>query len=455
MQEAVVFDNFFASATSTLMVIGYLFHGNDFEYDTSSAFAGMLPAGNNPNLFSILRERGYHANLICLNGFQHVKPVELRSWADDLPPVWGTNDFPSLFARFDELTDAAPFAIYVWDLITHIEHSLAVSPRLERPHRPVPPRLAVADDAVGQAARDPRAQGPAREHDDRALRRPRRRSLDAWLQGRHDPRHGTVHRHHLDAARDSRSRARAAHRRRHREDDRHRARRASRCSASMRSSRFRIPASTSSTARPISPIRRTSRPTSRIIRGRHREGVFDHRPRPTRCSRARAGLEFYAHRLDPGNHCNLLHLFELDKTGRPVLVRAARRRRAFQGGVAGQSDVGRGARAATSCACKRRSRRAWTAKRALHRRARRSPSIALDPRVPRDHQPRGRDAFYRRARDARRRSRRHAGVRHFLQAAVRAWQRAAAPAGPERRCALPFRRVPSRDALSDPRRGLG
>ena len=59
MQEAVVFDNFFASATSTLMVIGYLFHGNDFEYDTSSAFEGMLPAVNNPNLFSILRERGY------------------------------------------------------------------------------------------------------------------------------------------------------------------------------------------------------------------------------------------------------------------------------------------------------------------------------------------------------------------------------------------------------------
>jgi len=34
LREAVVFENFFASATSTLMVVGYLFHGNDFEYDT-------------------------------------------------------------------------------------------------------------------------------------------------------------------------------------------------------------------------------------------------------------------------------------------------------------------------------------------------------------------------------------------------------------------------------------
>jgi hypothetical protein len=31
------------------------------------------------------------------------------------------------------------------------------------------------------------------------------------------------------------------------------------------------------------------------------------------------GLEMYAHRLDPGNHCNLLHFFALDSSGRLVL----------------------------------------------------------------------------------------------------------------------------------------
>ena len=60
------------------MVVSYLFHGNDFEYDTSSEFEGMLPAVNNPNVFSILRERGYHADLICLSGYQHVRPIELQ-----------------------------------------------------------------------------------------------------------------------------------------------------------------------------------------------------------------------------------------------------------------------------------------------------------------------------------------------------------------------------------------
>ena len=126
--EAVVFDNFFSSATSTRMAVGYLFHGNDFEYDTATTFDGMHADVNNPHLFSILRDRGYNAELICLNGYQHVSPISLRSWSAPLPPLWETNDFPTLAARFDALTDAAPFAIYVWDLITHIEHSLALAP---------------------------------------------------------------------------------------------------------------------------------------------------------------------------------------------------------------------------------------------------------------------------------------------------------------------------------------
>ncbi len=149
MQDALVFDNFFSSATSTLMVITYLFHGNDFEFDTASEFEGMRPAANNRNLFSILESRGYNANLICLNAFNAASPTRLVSWPDDLPPVWGTNDFPTLFDRFDELTDEPPFAIYVWDLITHIEHSLALAPFSSGLTDQIRRACGVADDAVG------------------------------------------------------------------------------------------------------------------------------------------------------------------------------------------------------------------------------------------------------------------------------------------------------------------
>ncbi|MGH8802525.1 MAG: sulfatase-like hydrolase/transferase [Casimicrobiaceae bacterium] len=128
MQDAVVFDRFFSSATSTLMVVTYLFHGNDFEFDTASRFEGMRPAANNPHLFSILRDHGYAPHLVCLNAFETFAATRLASWPDDLPPAFGTNDFPTLQARFDEITDAEPFAVYVWDLITHIEHSLALAP---------------------------------------------------------------------------------------------------------------------------------------------------------------------------------------------------------------------------------------------------------------------------------------------------------------------------------------
>ena len=149
MQDALVFDNFFSSATSTLMVVTYLFHGNDFEYDAASEFEGMRPATNNRNLFSVLQSHGYNADLICLNAFHTANPTKLASWSDDLPPVWGTNDFPSLFNRFDELTNAPPFAIYVWDLITHIEHSLALAPFSSGLTDQIRRACGVADDAVG------------------------------------------------------------------------------------------------------------------------------------------------------------------------------------------------------------------------------------------------------------------------------------------------------------------
>ncbi|MCE9550067.1 MAG: sulfatase-like hydrolase/transferase [Betaproteobacteria bacterium] len=149
MQDALVFDNFFSSATSTLMVVTYLFHGNDFEFDAASEFEGMRAAVNNRNLFSVLQSHGYNADLICLNAFHAQNSAKLASWSDDLPPLWATNDFPSLLDRFDKLTNSPPFAIYVWDLITHIEHSLALAPFSSGLTDQIQRACGVADDAVG------------------------------------------------------------------------------------------------------------------------------------------------------------------------------------------------------------------------------------------------------------------------------------------------------------------
>jgi hypothetical protein len=149
MEGARVYDHFYASATSTAMVMTYLFHANDFEYDTASAFEGMRANRNNPHLFAILRDAGYHAHLICLNGFEHIRPIRLEAWSDVLGPLWGTGDFPALVARFDALTDKPPFALYVWDLITHIEHSLALAAHANGLTDQIRRACAAADDALG------------------------------------------------------------------------------------------------------------------------------------------------------------------------------------------------------------------------------------------------------------------------------------------------------------------
>jgi hypothetical protein len=149
LRDCVVFDTYLSSATSTLMVVTYCLHGNDYEYDTCAQFAGMRPLRNNPSLLALLRNRGYATQVIALNGFHAQKPVLLNALSDDSGPVWGTNDFPAIFAKFDALTDAQPFAIYVWDLLTHIEHSQALAPFSDGLTDQLRRACGVADDGIG------------------------------------------------------------------------------------------------------------------------------------------------------------------------------------------------------------------------------------------------------------------------------------------------------------------
>jgi hypothetical protein len=318
LDEALAFDNFFASATSTRMVVGYLFHGNDFEYDTASEFEGMLPERNNRHLFSVLRDRGYNSQLICLNGFQHVRPIRLGSWSDELPPVWATNEFPALFDRFDALTDTPPFAIYVWDLLTHIEHSLALAPQSNGLTDQLRRACAVADDAVGTMRAILERKGLLEnttivlygDHGD-----------DAWTHGfKGGMIHGTEP--YTDiiwtplAIRDP----------------------------GLAPGKVDQLASTIDIAPTCLSLldidAELSFPHSGIdlLHGTadfaYSQNYTGNQPDNPALGIAKAfsvtdktytllassrGLELYAHRLDPGNHCNLLHFFTLDKTGRAVL----------------------------------------------------------------------------------------------------------------------------------------
>ena len=395
MGDSLVFDNFFSSATSTLMVVSYLLHGNDFEFDASSEFEGMRPAANNRNLFSVLRSRGYNAEIVCLNGFHATSPTRLAAWPDDLPPVWGTNDFPTLFTRFDELTDAPPFAIYVWDLITHIEHSLALAPFSSGLTDQIRRACSVADDAIGTMLATLERKGLL---DDTTIVIYGDHGDDYWTHGYkggmvhatepytqitwaplaiRDPGLAPGTRENLASTIDI----------------------AATCrtllgidapdafpysGANLLTGAAKLVFSQNFTA---------SQPDNRELGIAKAYAVTDDTCNLVASSR---GLELYAYRLDPGNHCNLLHFFDLLPDG-SIALRACN-----SGAGHFRAALQENPRAVADLASRFAVLRAALAERVAAKRAYISerggkPAFALDPRCLDTVDDRDRTAFFHRA----------------------------------------------------------
>lgn len=391
MQEALVFDRFYSSATSSLMTIGYFFHGNDFEFDAAPQFNAMRPARNNPNFFSTLRARGFHPHVICLNALQALRPRLLAGLSDELPEVWGTNDFPTLFAKFDALTDERPFAIYVWDLVTHVEHSLALAPYSSGLTDQLRRACAVADDAVGSLLAILERKGLLEsttivaygDHGD-----------DFWTHGFNAGLvHATEPRTDVTwvplAIRDASVAPRVTDQLASTIDL------APTCLAlagidapmrfpfsgrSLLDGEGEVVYSQNLTAnQPDDPVLEISQ-TFAVTDNAHT------------LLASRRGLSFHAHRLDPGNHCNLLHFFKLRgsrlafeaRTGVAEHFRAAlqanpRAIESLQGAFRSLRD---------KLAARVAAKRTYITERGL------APTNALDPAVFNVIDRRGRDAFF-------------------------------------------------------------
>jgi hypothetical protein len=147
--EARVYDWCISSATSTQMVVTHLFFSNDYVNDQSPDFAAKNPLTNNPDLFSILRRHGYRTDIICLNVIEPGK-VHLVGYVGMLPSVWVTGELPKLVQRFDALTNDAPFAIHVWNLNSHIEQSLPFASAADGLTDQITRAYAMADGALGE-----------------------------------------------------------------------------------------------------------------------------------------------------------------------------------------------------------------------------------------------------------------------------------------------------------------
>ncbi len=121
--KSIFFERFFSSATSSLMIISSVWHGNSFEFDHSDTLMDVMPAGLNRNLFVVLNEKGYNTRAFCLNMKHRSSGTQISIWPDGLEPVWGTDNTEHLLEYFKVATAKEPFALYWWNLLTHISQN--------------------------------------------------------------------------------------------------------------------------------------------------------------------------------------------------------------------------------------------------------------------------------------------------------------------------------------------
>lgn len=140
------FRSYFSSATSTQMAMNALLHANSFEIDAAPGLA--RPAANNPSLFAILDSAGYQSEFLVASAFRVGTMMPLL--AGSLPPAWTTSDYGELLAKFETAIARKPFAVYAWNLVTHIGHAIALESFADSIDDMVSGACAVADRVVGE-----------------------------------------------------------------------------------------------------------------------------------------------------------------------------------------------------------------------------------------------------------------------------------------------------------------
>lgn len=145
MAESRTYRMHFSSATSTQMVLSTLLHANDREMDAAVDLAP--PVHNNPSFLNVLCSRGYSTAFLCATAFPE-RPI-LRLLSESLPPLTKTRDFADLLDAFEQQTATGPFAIYVWSQVPHISATLALAPHARALHDLLGGGGAVIDNLLG------------------------------------------------------------------------------------------------------------------------------------------------------------------------------------------------------------------------------------------------------------------------------------------------------------------
>jgi len=132
--EGTALRRFISSASSSLMAVSDFMAGNSGEMDHIVNFddPNNRQRGLNPNLFDVLRDAGYR---VSGNGYPVISrddPGDWRLWGEAERPFAWHETYDGFAAALDrELSrapDGSPFAMYVWDLRSHLSYSDADKP---------------------------------------------------------------------------------------------------------------------------------------------------------------------------------------------------------------------------------------------------------------------------------------------------------------------------------------
>ncbi len=121
-KKSVFFENFFSSASSTLMTLGDLFYGNSFEMDNLAFLSGKELSGRTKNLYEILSDKGYNVNALCYKTKQEDVERGIDIWPQNIKKDFASTDLEELKNKIDQEMNNEPFAFYLWNLISHVAH---------------------------------------------------------------------------------------------------------------------------------------------------------------------------------------------------------------------------------------------------------------------------------------------------------------------------------------------
>jgi len=120
--KSVSFENFFSGSTSTVMTICELLHGSSSEMNQIDKYNN-ITVKSNKNLFKILSDNGYSIHGLGYPDWRDENHPIKEMWPDEQSEFKRFGSEQDLVDCFNQATDNKPFAIYFWNLITHLEYS--------------------------------------------------------------------------------------------------------------------------------------------------------------------------------------------------------------------------------------------------------------------------------------------------------------------------------------------